>query len=112
MNKDQRQIYKHLGSRIKALRADKFSQDQLAQAVDLTRTSIVNIEAGRQKLLVHNLFMIADALGVQPSDILCFNEPLGQNLPDFQAIEFPGKGEEVNLWIQRGVTKAMQSQLS
>ena len=46
------------------------TQEALAQAVDLTRTSITNVERGRQKLLVHTLVSIADALGVVPGELL------------------------------------------
>jgi transcriptional regulator with XRE-family HTH domain len=42
------------------------TQEALASQVSLTRTSITNIEKGRQKFLLHTLFDIASALGVPP----------------------------------------------
>lgn len=40
------------------------TQEDLAGRVALTRTSITNIERGRQKLLVHTLAKIAEVLRV------------------------------------------------
>ncbi len=47
-----------------------FEQKDLAQEVDLARTSIVNIEAGRQAVSIHVLFKIARALSVDISELL------------------------------------------
>jgi transcriptional regulator with XRE-family HTH domain len=46
------------------------SQADLAAAVGLTRTSISNIEKGRQKMLVHTFLDIARALGIEPLELL------------------------------------------
>jgi transcriptional regulator with XRE-family HTH domain len=46
------------------------TQEDLAREVGLTRTSITNIERGRQKLLIHALFAIAQALGVPAVSLL------------------------------------------
>ena len=59
------EVYKLVGQRIRAAREKRgLSQEKLAERVDLTRTSITNIEKGRQKLLVHTLFLLSDALAV------------------------------------------------
>ena len=55
---------------MRALRGSKLTQDELATASGLSRASIVNIEAGRQKLLLHNLFGISKALGVTPTEFI------------------------------------------
>ncbi len=46
------------------------TQAELGGAVGLTRTSITNIERGRQRILVHTLFEIAAELGIEPRDLL------------------------------------------
>ena len=46
------------------------TQEELAHRVHLKRTSITNIEKGRQKLLVHTLFDIADALDIPPTALI------------------------------------------
>jgi len=45
-------------------------QDQLAQAVGLSRTSITNIERGRQGVQAFILARIADVLGAPPGELL------------------------------------------
>jgi transcriptional regulator with XRE-family HTH domain len=48
----------------------KLTQDQLAERVGLSRTSITNIEQGRQKVLLHQIFRIAESLEVSPETLL------------------------------------------
>jgi DNA-binding XRE family transcriptional regulator len=46
------------------------TQEALASKISLSRTSVINIEKGRQQLLVHMLVDIARALHVAPSDLI------------------------------------------
>jgi DNA-binding XRE family transcriptional regulator len=46
------------------------TQGRLATAVGLSRTSITNIERGRQKIFLHTLADVADVLGVQLHDLV------------------------------------------
>jgi transcriptional regulator with XRE-family HTH domain len=62
--------YVALGRQIAQARQSKMTQEDLASKVSLTRTSIINIEKGRQQLLVHTLVDIAGALGVKVTDLL------------------------------------------
>ena len=65
------EIYVHIGQRIQEERKSLgFLQQDLAQEIGLLRTSIVNIEAGRQRLPIHKLYEIAEALGVSVSCLL------------------------------------------
>jgi len=64
-------IYGSLGGKIRHERVKlEINQDELARRVGLSRTSITNVELGRQGLAVHQLFEFADALGVEPCDLL------------------------------------------
>jgi transcriptional regulator with XRE-family HTH domain len=67
---DRDALYRHVGGRIRAARGKELSQDALALAVGLTRSSISNIEKGRQKLLLHTLVDIANALKVEAATLL------------------------------------------
>jgi transcriptional regulator with XRE-family HTH domain len=64
-------IYAELGAIIRARRESTgMSQDVLASKVGLSRTSITNIERGRQSVLVHQLVSFAAALGVEPAELI------------------------------------------
>lgn len=60
-----------LGERIRAAREEAgVKQDQLAGAVGLSRTSITNIERGRQGVQAYLLVRIAEVLGQAAADLL------------------------------------------
>lgn len=64
-------IYTMFGSRVRSLREEKkFTQEELAQRVDLSRTSITNIEKGRHRVLLHQIVEIAEALDAKPTDLM------------------------------------------
>lgn len=70
-DKQHNLIYLEIGKRIHRLRKEKgYNQGQLASGIGLTRTSIVNIERGRQCLTVEGLLKICAVLGCTPNDIL------------------------------------------
>lgn len=67
------QLYIDIGQRIRTARSSQSrNQAELGQDVGLTRSSIANIEAGRQKILAHTLLRIAESL----------NEPIASLLPN------------------------------
>lgn len=64
-------VYREFGRRVRRCRKDaKLSQEELASRVSLSRTSITNIERGRQRVPLHSLFVLAAAVGVDPSVLL------------------------------------------
>jgi transcriptional regulator with XRE-family HTH domain len=64
-------IYARFGRELRRVRrAKRMTQDELAQRVNLGRTSIVNIESGRQRVHLHTFVELADALDVSPTDLL------------------------------------------
>lgn len=66
MNERQQQrLYQLLGENVKKYRNQNgLTQEQLANKIDLTRTSVVNIEQGRQHPPLHLLLQIAKVLDV------------------------------------------------
>lgn len=65
---DEDRLYRLIGERIRAARervAPKLSQARLAEKLGVSRASIVNIEAGRQRAPVHVLWQIAEILSVE-----------------------------------------------
>jgi transcriptional regulator with XRE-family HTH domain len=65
-----RKFYAAVGSRIAKARTGRMTQEALAGKTSLTRTSIINIEKGRQQILVHTLVDIAQALQVPITDLV------------------------------------------
>lgn len=64
-------LYQTIGERIvRARSAASLSQSKLAKKVGVSRTSIVNIESGRQRAPLHLLWQIAEALEVEAADVL------------------------------------------
>lgn len=81
------EVYAHVGREIAKCRADAgLSQAALATAIGLTRTSISNIEKGRQKMLVHTLLDIAAALSVPVASLL----PTGEVRNESVGLAFSG----------------------
>src|SRR5688572_1225429 len=67
---DVDKFYLDLGEAIKNQRTHKgYSQEDLAKFLTLTRTSIVNIEKGRQRPPLHTLYDLASFLDVQITDL-------------------------------------------
>ena len=55
------------------------TQDSLATQVMLSRTSVTNIEKGRQKVLAHTICRLAGALNVLPAELLPDTPPLSES---------------------------------
>lgn len=64
-------LYGLVGAEVRAAReAAGLSQEQLAVAVGLSRTSITNLEMGRQQTPLHVLYAIAEVVGMALKDLL------------------------------------------
>ena len=64
-------FYDEFGKLLGSLRKRaRMSQEGLALAVGLSRTSITNIELGRQRVLLHLLPKLARALGCSPEELI------------------------------------------
>lgn len=64
-------LYKQFGQLLRTARLDAdLTQDEVAERVGLKRTSITNIERGRQHIALHQLFLLASAVGKGPEDLL------------------------------------------
>lgn len=68
---DVKRFYEDFGRRVRAAREKAgLTQGQLATRIGLTRSSIANLEAGRQKILLHALYGISDVLALDPAVLL------------------------------------------
>jgi transcriptional regulator with XRE-family HTH domain len=99
---NQRQFYAEVGRRIRlARKACTLTQESLASRVSLTRTSITNIEQGRQKFPLHMLAELADALQVAPTALLP-DAPAHQDADLDQALV--GRSLEEQAWIRSALS--------
>lgn len=65
------ELYQQVGTRLRAIRQERnITQEALAHLVGMKRTSLTNIEKGRQKLLLHTIIDLAEALGVSQIELL------------------------------------------
>ncbi len=88
-------LYHLIGENVKRQRVKvDITQAQLADAVGVLRTSIANIEAGRQKLPLHLLYKLCIVLGVEVVDILPRNMAISQ--PTTTSINIDGVAKEVS----------------
>lgn len=68
---DINDFYVFIGNKIREFRLKaEISQEEFAEKLGLTRASIVNIEKGRQRPMLHTLFSISQILLVPVSNIL------------------------------------------
>jgi transcriptional regulator with XRE-family HTH domain len=100
-------LYREFGRTLRARRKQAgLSQEDLAQRVGMSRTSITNIEQGRQHVSLGALYELAGAVGARPADLL----PDGQLLVKGSAELEKKLGnvplqEEEKDWIRRVVSK-------
>ncbi len=61
------EFYIAVGKQVRTVRENQdLSQATLARRIGFTRSSIANLEAGRQRIALHLFVLIAKALGVDP----------------------------------------------
>lgn len=59
----EKQFYRELGRKIGDRRKEAgLKQDEVARAIGLARASLANIESGRQRIMVYQLFKLVEAL--------------------------------------------------
>jgi transcriptional regulator with XRE-family HTH domain len=64
-------FYRLFGANVRAARSNAdMTQDTLARKIGMTRSSVANLEAGRQRIPLHLLYEIASALRVEPRELL------------------------------------------
>lgn len=68
---DSSDLHVALGKRIREKRLSSgLTQAELAERIAISRTSLTNMELGRQRLLVDQLYKVAEVLNTQPRDLL------------------------------------------
>ena len=102
---DHEDFYREIGRRVKnARKVRSLTQEALASLVSLTRTSITNIEKGRQKILLHTLADLAKALQVDYAVLLPDN-PAGSSHSNLQDA-LKGRSLQEQQFVRSGVESA------
>ena len=101
------QLYREFGRLLRQRRKDAhLSQDEVANSVGLARTSITNIETGRQHVSLHMLYALANAVGARPHELLPDSAILLQEDARLErALDKRVMAEDEKDWIRRLVSK-------
>ena len=64
-------LYKHIGGKIRLARETKeWTQEDVAKILGKRRTSLTNIEAGKQAVQLHDLYQLCVILSIEIGDVL------------------------------------------
>lgn len=109
-------IYKEFGKLLKNSRTEaNLTQAALAKRVGLSRTSITNIEKGRQHINLHMLYVLSDSIGIRPSDLLPDKNLVDLDINLNKVLSKANVSEDASLdWIKRriidGITKEVKNE--
>ena len=97
-------LYKRLGTAIKERRKQLgLTQEQLSDQLEISRASLANVETGRQRLLVHQLYRLARGLGVKVVALL----PESNEVEDLEVLDGVSVSENLNLKQKQQVLRLM-----
>jgi transcriptional regulator with XRE-family HTH domain len=115
------EIYRGVGRKIRQTRLNQnLSQDSLAQRLGISRTSMVNIEAGRQHTPLHVLWQIAELLETKltlliptPEELLAPQNQTGLDREMMKQIEEVANGDPATIKVLTGfVTKKLRGNVN
>ncbi|MBX5167028.1 MULTISPECIES: helix-turn-helix domain-containing protein [unclassified Rhizobium] len=79
-------IYPEIGKLIRRRRKSLGkTQAELSPLLGISRASLANIETGRQKIMVHQIYALAEALNLSPEDLL----PRSGSKPELEELPLP-----------------------
>jgi transcriptional regulator with XRE-family HTH domain len=98
-------LYRAFGNQMRAQRdLCEMTQEQLGELIGLSRTSITNIERGRQHVSLHHIFAIAEALKISPAALLPPSE-ITTNTEELDLSFLPGNDADIAEWIKQVARK-------
>ena len=109
-------IYKEFGKLLKKNRTEaNLTQEALAKRVGLSRTSITNIEKGRQHINLHMLYVLSDSIGIRPPDLLPDKDLVDLDVNLNKVLSKANISEDAGLdWIKRriidGIVKEVKNE--
>jgi transcriptional regulator with XRE-family HTH domain len=111
----EEQLYKLIGAKIRIARqAAELSQEDLANRIGLGRTSITNIEIGRQKLQIFTLYLIAETLRITVQSLLPDPDTSPKDIQNLlnqqKVVDADGKEVDLNREDKEYVLKLLKRQ--
>lgn len=98
-------MYQELGRRARSARRKAgLTQQEVADRIGLSRTSVTNIERGNQQILLHMLYRLAAALGTDPLALLPDPDQRAQADMPTEVALLPQEAQE---WIRRIVSESV-----
>jgi transcriptional regulator with XRE-family HTH domain len=82
------------------------TQEGLGRSVGLSRTSITNIEKGRQHVALHQVFALAGALEIPATTLLPRDE--GATAVSALSKKLPGVDQDVVAWVSQVIQPTKQ----
>lgn len=90
---EHRDIYREVGWNIRRYREGaRRTQEQLAAEIGVSRSSLTNIEVGRQKVQLHHLYAIAAALDLDSPVVLLPLPALASHDDKLSELPLPREG--------------------
>lgn len=107
-------VYQLISQKLRQRRKEQgFSQENVSQAIGLSRTSIVNFENGRQRLPIHNIYQIARLVDLSIQEVFPTFEELKKveikRSNTTEILVFKGKEHEVPSSIAAFVKQKIES---
>jgi transcriptional regulator with XRE-family HTH domain len=100
------EVYFRFGAALARVRREKgLTQAELATRVGVARSSVVQLERGKQRVQLHTLVDLAGALGVTSADLLPDAPPTTSEI-ERQVEGLPGPARE---WVMRVVAPSGSS---
>ena len=75
-------LYVWVGQQVRERREGKFTQAELASLLGLSRTSVTNLERGQQRIPLHLLLRLAEALDCEMAQLLPARADLALGIDD------------------------------
>ena len=113
---DERRLFREVGQRIRQLREAqtgsraRLTQAELAEMVGLERTSITNIERGNQKVPLHVLYRICEALRASIGDVMPGTADVqAQPETPLEEFSFASKAVEMTPLVKQALLERLRS---
>lgn len=104
-------IYEEFGQQLKVARKRAgLTQKEVASRVGLSRTSVTNIEKGRQHVALHQVFLLAEAIGCSARDLMPTGAVALEDLIQSDVLQLVSEDREGRAFLEQVVQKSARAQ--